>query len=207
MAVEAEHAAGRLAPRGGLEARSGLRRHQLSPVALALGIGSFVVVALLAAAAVTGLATVPHGQSLVADIGLQTLVPIADSTAPSVRATAVRTVEVKTSAAVANPETSSGPAVMPVLTADESVLLSRSAALIVRGDVLAARSMLAKAASDGSIAARFALAETFDPNTLAAWGERERVADVVLARRLYEQALTAGDPRAARRIEALAEQQ
>ena len=75
--------------------------------------------------------------------------------------------------------------------------------MIAGGDMTGARLELARAASTGSANARFALAETFDPNVLAAWGLRERVADVGAARTLYEQALAAGDQRAANRIEAL----
>ena len=69
-----------------------------------------------------------------------------------------------------------------------------------------AREALARAANNGSANARFALAETFDPNALAAWGLRQRVADVGAARALYEQALAGGDKRAASRLAALREE-
>lgn len=95
------------------------------------------------------------------------------------------------------------PVPVPELSPEDRALLSHSDALIERGELKAAREVLARAAADGSFAARFALAETFDPNILAAWGAREQVADVALARTLYGQAHSAGDPRAARRIEAL----
>ena len=66
-------------------------------------------------------------------------------------------------------------------------------------------SILVPAAENGNVAARFALAETFDPNMLAAWGTREPFADVVTARSLYSQSLAAGETRAARRLEALSQ--
>lgn len=91
----------------------------------------------------------------------------------------------------------------PELSPTDRAMLSQTETLIEHGDLRAAREILARAAAEGSFIARFALAETFDPNMLAAWGAREQVADVSLARTLYGQAQTAGDMRAARRIEAL----
>jgi len=92
---------------------------------------------------------------------------------------------------------------VPPITLEELSLLERCESLIAAGDMAGARDALAQSASSGSVNARFALAETFDPNVLAAWGLRERVADVGTARTLYEQALAAGDQRAAARIAAL----
>jgi hypothetical protein len=91
------------------------------------------------------------------------------------------------------------------LSLDELALLERCESLIAAGDIQAARQELAKAASTGSANARFALAETFDPNVLAAWGLRDRVADAGTARVLYEQAYDAGDLRAEARLSALRE--
>lgn len=104
-------------------------------------------------------------------------------------------------------EPSTGPSAdmpaRPALSLEEQMLLERCEEMIARGDMQGARDGLAKAAADGSVNAKFALAETFDPNVLAAWGLRDRVADVGVARTLYGQALEAGDPRAGRRIAAL----
>lgn len=94
-------------------------------------------------------------------------------------------------------------ALPPPISLDELSLLEKCEAMIAAGDMPGARQELALAASNGSVNARFALAETFDPNVLAAWGMRDRVADVGAARALYSQAMTAGDPRAAARIAAL----
>ena len=48
-----------------------------------------------------------------------------------------------------------------------------------------------------------ALAETYDPNMLAAWGIRDVEADVERARQLYERALRAGVTTARSRLEGL----
>ncbi len=91
----------------------------------------------------------------------------------------------------------------PALSLEELALLERCEGLIAAGDIRGARQELAMAASAGSVNARFALAETFDPNVLAAWGLRDRVADAGTARVLYEQAFDAGDQRAEIRLAAL----
>jgi hypothetical protein len=85
----------------------------------------------------------------------------------------------------------------------ETRLLADSAALIQQGKIKVARDKLARAASGGSLRAKFALAETFDPNMLAAWGRSEPVGDVNAALKLYEQVLARGEARARHRIEAL----
>jgi hypothetical protein len=71
------------------------------------------------------------------------------------------------------------------------------------GDILAAREMLADADGSAQGAAWFALAETYDPNMLAAWGTRGVTADVARARALYRKALEVGAPRAQARLDAL----
>ena len=91
----------------------------------------------------------------------------------------------------------------PVVSMEDQVLLERCEAMIARGEIKAARDELTTAAASGRALARFALAETFDPNVLAAWGLRENVADASAALIMYRQALETGDRRAAARIEAL----
>ena len=49
----------------------------------------------------------------------------------------------------------------------------------------------------------FALAETYDPNMLAAWGTRGAIADVARAKALYHKSLGLGMARAQVRLEAL----
>ena len=85
----------------------------------------------------------------------------------------------------------------------ENRLLADSARQIQQGNIKVARDALSRAASEGSLNAKFALAETFDPNMLAAWGRSEQVGDVKTALKLYEQVLARGEARARHRIEAL----
>jgi hypothetical protein len=72
-------------------------------------------------------------------------------------------------------------------------ILAQAARQASSGDVAGARDMLSKftATIDMSSAASiaFALAETYDPNMLAAWGIRDVLSDAVLARMLYRQAM------------------
>lgn len=70
------------------------------------------------------------------------------------------------------------------------------------GDVAGARDLLS-GEDAGSAAVVFALAETFDPNMLAAWGSRGITADVQRARALYGRALDLGLGRAMGRLDAL----
>jgi len=73
------------------------------------------------------------------------------------------------------------------------------------GDVAGARQMLMleSAESDRQGLVSFALAETYDPNMLAAWGSRGVAADVARARALYRKALSLGVASAHGRLEAL----
>jgi len=82
-------------------------------------------------------------------------------------------------------------------------MLAQASRRVENGDVTGAREMLAAAeeGSQGSVA--FALAETYDPNMLAAWGSRGVAADVAKARALYRKALSQGVATAQNRIDAL----
>lgn len=86
---------------------------------------------------------------------------------------------------------------------DGAAIVVEAERLIGAGNVEGARELLGHAAVRGDREARFALAETFDPNVLAAWGARGTAADPGTARLLYEQALAGGDQRAVNRIKAL----
>ena len=82
-------------------------------------------------------------------------------------------------------------------------LIAQASRRVENGDVAGAREMLA-AAEDGSQGlVLFALAETYDPNMLAAWGTRGVAADVARARALYRKALSLGVASAHGRLEAL----
>jgi hypothetical protein len=83
-------------------------------------------------------------------------------------------------------------------------IIARAMQRAETGDVTGARELLAVAeggAQGGPIT--FALAETYDPNKLAAWGTRNVAADAVKARALYIKALNLGMTRAQDRLDAL----
>jgi hypothetical protein len=82
-------------------------------------------------------------------------------------------------------------------------LLAQAAQHIESGDVTGAREMLAGADDGGQGSISFALAETYDPNMLAAWGTRGAAADAAKARALYRKALSLGVARAQNRLDAL----
>jgi len=82
-------------------------------------------------------------------------------------------------------------------------LLAQAAWHVETGDVTGARDMLAAAEEGNQGPVSFALAETYDPNMLAAWGSRGVVADVAKAKALYRKALNLGVANAQNRLEAL----
>jgi hypothetical protein len=82
-------------------------------------------------------------------------------------------------------------------------LLAQVAQHIESGDVAGAREMLAGADDGGQSMVSFALAETYDPNMLAAWGTRGVAADAAKARALYQKAFGLGVARAQNRLDAL----
>jgi hypothetical protein len=74
---------------------------------------------------------------------------------------------------------------------------------IESGDVSGARDILSAAEGNAPGPISFALAETYDPNMLAAWGTRGAIADVARAKALYHKSLGFGMARAQARLEAL----
>jgi hypothetical protein len=81
--------------------------------------------------------------------------------------------------------------------------LEQARSRIERGDVVGARILLLSIEDDPNGLVSYALAETYDPNILAAWGARDAVADVGKAKALYGEALDLGVSRARQRLEAL----
>ena len=71
-------------------------------------------------------------------------------------------------------------------------LMARASLLVTQGDIGAARVVLEHAAGSGSASALFALAETFDPAVLSAWGTMGTLGDVARAGDLYAKALAGG---------------
>jgi hypothetical protein len=71
-------------------------------------------------------------------------------------------------------------------------LLAQASQRIESGDLIGAREMLAGADDGTQGAVLFALAETYDPNMLAAWGILGAVSNAAKARELYEKAAGLG---------------
>jgi TPR repeat protein len=82
-------------------------------------------------------------------------------------------------------------------------MLAQASKRVESGDVSGARELLAAAEEGGQGPATFALAETYDPNMLAAWGSRGIAADVAKAKALYRKALNLGIANAQNRLDAL----
>ena len=82
-------------------------------------------------------------------------------------------------------------------------LLARAKALVGQGNIRAARDVLERAAEMGSAQATFALAETYDPNVLAAWRTLGTRSDATKARDLYARAYEGGIKAAKDRSHAL----
>ena len=82
-------------------------------------------------------------------------------------------------------------------------LMARASVLLVHGNIGAARIVLERAAETGSAPALFALAETYDPVVLSAWGTVGTQGDVAKAQELYAKALAGGVQEAKDRLNAL----
>lgn len=81
--------------------------------------------------------------------------------------------------------------------------LEAARARVASGDVVGGRKLLAQLASSGDAPAMFLLAETYDPNILAAWAMQGVAADVGKARLFYAMALSQGPEMARGRLSAL----
>ena len=90
----------------------------------------------------------------------------------------------------------------PSDTADTELerLLSRANLLISQGNIGAARIVLERASETGNGQALFALAETFDPVVLSAWGTLGTLGDATRAQELYAKALAGGVEEARSRL-------
>jgi hypothetical protein len=79
-------------------------------------------------------------------------------------------------------------------------LMSRASLLLSQGNIGAARAVLERAAETGNARALFALAETFDPVVLSAWGAVGTRGDATRAQELYAKALAGGVQEAKSRL-------
>lgn len=91
----------------------------------------------------------------------------------------------------------------PVTPAQVDEMLMAARTLIRSGQVLGARRVLERRELQSAGEALFMLAETYDPNVLAALGATGVLAEATMARRHYEAALAKGVVAAAHRLEAL----
>ncbi len=81
-------------------------------------------------------------------------------------------------------------------------LMARASLLLNQGNIGVARIVLERAAETGSPSALFALAETYDPAMLSAWGTFGTQGDVGKARELYAKAFAGGIREARDRLNA-----
>jgi multidrug efflux pump subunit AcrA (membrane-fusion protein) len=81
-------------------------------------------------------------------------------------------------------------------------LMARASLLLGQGNIGVARVVLERAAEMGSAPALFALAETYDPAVLSAWGTFGTQGDVGKARELYAKAFVGGVREAKDRLNA-----
>ena len=95
------------------------------------------------------------------------------------------------------------PATAPLPPPSWTEAISEGRRRISAGDILAAREVLSRPAAAEHGEALLSLAETYDPNMLAAWGVRGVTADVMMARSLYARAINAGAEPAKARLRAL----
>jgi hypothetical protein len=83
------------------------------------------------------------------------------------------------------------------------LLVQEAVRRIERGDVSGARDLLARVGNDPRGLVPFTLAETYDPNMLAAWGTRDIAPDIEKAKGLYAEALSLGYAGAGQRLDLL----
>ena len=95
------------------------------------------------------------------------------------------------------------PATATTLRSSPEPLVQEARQRIERGDVAGARDLLANADTDASGLVFFTLAETYDPNMLAAWGMRGISPDIERAKGLYAAALSLGYAAARQRLVSL----
>ncbi|MDQ1453496.1 MAG: hypothetical protein QOK38_3362, partial [Acidobacteriaceae bacterium] len=82
-------------------------------------------------------------------------------------------------------------------------LMARARALLGQGNIVAARTVLERAADTGSAQASFMLAETYDPIILSTWGTYGTRGEATKAREFYAKAHAAGIQEAKTRFDAL----
>lgn len=198
------------------------REGRAALIGFGLGLALLVPIGMVMSYRLADTATVQGGSAVSATI--QSLAPLPAVTEEAVIRTTRRPTQVEsgiqlspvTPAVAAVPPVEAVPTVAPVEPAAKPAAkpwvpaapppadhLTEGMDLIAKGDIEAARRVLQPGAVDGNPEYLMALAETFDPNMLAAWSARGATADVMRARALYQSALTKGANKARQRLEAL----
>ena len=141
-------------------------------------------------------------------VQVQELEPAAEAPAPLVTSSVDTRPAADTPQIVEQPSPAAVAARLAEMQASEARarqerLLVSALRRVENGDVPGAREMLTAAEDGTQGSVTFALAETFDPNMLAAWGARGVTADVARAKALYRKALGLGVAHAQIRLEAL----
>jgi hypothetical protein len=143
-----------------------------------------------------------HGSSPLALIGVTQLAP--ETAKPTISAPAEVTWPVSASRGSTEPVASDGSSRPPSPDRESPAgVLTTAELLIAGGDIALARTLLEQSAAAGNPSVLFSLAETYDPNMLAAWGNRDLNADPERARGLYERAMAGGIDRARTRLQGL----
>jgi len=126
----------------------------------------------------------------------------AAAAAPKPQLAAVETVAVRrVPVAVVPPAPAAAQATPP--TAETLRLMARAQQLVEQRNILGARQILERVTETGHPPALFALAETYDPNVLAAWNTVGTQGDTGRARELYGKARASGVAEAEARLKAL----
>ena len=81
--------------------------------------------------------------------------------------------------------------------------MTQARLLLDLGKIIAARTVLERAAASGSALALFLLAETYDPAMLSTWGISGRRGNVTKAQKLYAKAVVEGVHEAKYRLSVL----
>jgi hypothetical protein len=132
----------------------------------------------------------------------QTSAPARDDTAAPVRGAR----EAALASAAGEAGNVGPPAPSPAASPEADRLMERARLLLELGDIVTARVALERAVESGSPIAAFALAETYDPVVLSAWGAVGTRGDPAKAQQLYARAAAGGVETARYRLDASRQQ-
>ena len=146
--------------------------------------------------------TEPAGAEMAQPAPVPAPVQVQQRVVPTTVVTPAQTAPQQTAAAHVEPVTPKPPPA-PEPEVSWTSAIAEGKKRILGGDITGGRAVLKPAVAANEPDAILAMAETYDPNMLAAWGVRDVAADVELARELYQKALRAGVDTARTRLQAL----